>query len=79
MELTTTFCFVVQVPAMSAPAMSVATLGSDAALDLVFFVGGMVFLSIWFRGRMRAKHAMKWPEVTGKIIESDVVGAKGMS
>jgi Protein of unknown function (DUF3592) len=74
MELTTIFCFVVQAPAMSASAISTATPGSEAALDLVLFACGMALLGIWFRKRMRAKQAMKWPQVTGQIIESTVVG-----
>jgi hypothetical protein len=76
MESTTTFCLAVQAPAMNGSAIWVATLGSDAALELVFVVFGLVLLGFWYRGQKRAKRAMTWPQVPGKIIESTIVGAK---
>lgn len=76
MESTTTFSLVVQAPTMSASAISVASFGSDAALESVFFVFGIVLLGFWYSRQKRAKRAMTWPQVPGKIIESTVVGDK---
>lgn len=71
-----TICLVVQAPAMNASAISIATFGGNAALDLVFLVVGIALLGFWYRGRNRAKRAMTWPQVPGKILESTVVGNK---
>jgi hypothetical protein len=73
MELT--ICLVVQTPTTNASAISFATPGSDLVIELVFIVFGIVMLGFWYSKQKRAKRAMTWPQVPGKIIESTVVGA----
>src|SRR5579863_3777882 len=69
MEIAIDLCLVFQVSATN-------TFDGDAPMMLAFLFLGIVLLGFWYRGKTRAKRAMTWPQVPGKIIESAVVGAK---
>lgn len=71
-----TICLILHAAAMNVSAISVAAIGGNTALNFVFLVVGVVLLGFWYRGRNRAKLAMTWPQVPGRIIESTVVGDK---